>query len=110
MSLERIVTALVNLGLSNTDARVYIHLAIRGPSLTRNLGKSLKMNCVEILKSLKKLQNIGIVTDCKDNLGKSLALPFGQALEMLIEVKEKQAKEVKKRRKELLANWKVNGK
>ena len=30
MSLERIFKALTNLGLSQTDARVYIHLATKG--------------------------------------------------------------------------------
>ena len=38
------------------------------------------------------------------------ALPFEEVLDMLIEFKQEQAKDVKKRRKEILSSWKANDK
>lgn len=105
MSLERIFEALVSLGLSETDARVYIHLATKGPALARNIALGLTVNSRQIYRSLKHLQDKGTIKSNNEHPAKFLALPFEEVLDILIELKEEQAQDIKKRRKELLSTW-----
>ena len=44
MSLERIIKALIGLGLSQTDAEVYVHLATAGPATARSIINNLTIN------------------------------------------------------------------
>ena len=44
MSLERIIKALIDLGLSQTDAELYIHLATVGPATARSIINNLTIN------------------------------------------------------------------
>lgn len=89
LSLERIIQALVSLGLTTVDAQVYVCLASKGPNKVTKLTEILNFNKTKIYSSLKKLQTKGIVT--KDSATYS-ALPFEDALERLIKTKKKNAK------------------
>ena len=104
MSLERIFKALVSLGLSQTDARIYIYLATDSPVKARGIINKLAINKRQIYRSLKRLQNKKIIIANDEHPAEFSALPFEEVLDMLIEMKEKQAQTIKKRRKELLSS------
>ena len=108
MSLERIFKALINLGLSETDAQVYIFLATKGPTKARNLIHNITVTKRQIYRSLKQLQNKGLINANDELPTKFSALPFEVVLDMLIKMKKEQAQDIKKRRKELLSSWKTN--
>jgi len=110
LSLERIFKALVSLGLSQTDARVYIHLATKGPAQARNIVKVLTINNRQIYRSLKRLQDKGVIIANNEHPVEFSALPFEEVLDALIKLKKEQAQAIKKRRKELFSNWQANGK
>lgn len=110
MSLERIFKALVNLGLSETDAQVYIYLATKGPAKARNIIHNLPVTKRQIYRSLKRLQNRNIIIANTERPAEFSALPFEEVLDMLIEMKQEQAQAIKKRRKELLSSWRANNK
>ena len=108
MSLERIFKALVDLGLSETDAQVYINLATKGPAKARTIIHNLAVTKRQIYRCLKRLQNKGIIIANDEHPTKFSALPFEKVLDMLIEMKQEQAQAIKKRRKELLSSWRIN--
>jgi sugar-specific transcriptional regulator TrmB len=102
LSLELIIKALVGLGLSRSDAELYVYLAKKGPQKTVDLAKALIYNKRKIYSSLRNLQTKGLVTkDCT----LFSALPFEEALELLIKTKKEQTEAMIKHKKELLVNW-----
>ena len=104
MSLERIFKSLVGLGLSQIEARVYVLLALKGPEKAISIVKNLKISKQQIYRSLEKLQDKGIIlSDLKSKNGFS-ALPFEEALILLIR-KEKEQNEMMQRT--LLSAWKT---
>ncbi len=105
MSLERVVKALVDLGLPRIDAEVYVHLAKKWPIEIMNLTKVLKLSKQKLTCSLKNLQSKGIVTVNPDDNKLFSVLPFEQALNLLIEIKTEQAQLMQECKKELLSSW-----
>ena len=108
MSWERIFKALVSLGLSEIDARVYIHLATKGPALARNIIEELTVKNSQVYRSLRHLQDKGTVKTNNEHPTKFSALPFEEVLDMLIELKEEQAKTLRESREELICSWQIN--
>ena len=108
MSWERIFKALVSLGLSEIDARVYIHLATKGPALARDIMKELMVKNRQVYRSLRKLQDKGTVRTNNEHPARFSALPFEEVVDMLIELKEGQAKTLQESREELISSWQTN--
>lgn len=102
MSLERVMKALVSLGLPRSYAEVYVYLAKTGPHKVEDLAKALNISKQKIFASLKNMQTKGLVT--KDRIIFS-ALPFERAIELLIEIKTEQALIMQESKEELLSSW-----
>lgn len=100
MSMERVISVLTSLGLSRSEAEVYIYTANRGPQKAEDLAKSLNFCKSTVYFCLKNLKNKQIVS--KDNV-KYSALPFEEALDLLIAREKKQANQLQERKKRLLA-------
>ena len=62
MSLERVIEALISLGLSRLDAEVYVCLTQNGPQTAADLARSLNCSKQKIYPSLKNLQNKGLIS------------------------------------------------
>lgn len=109
MSLERIIEALVSLGLSRTDAEVYVHIATQGPETAKKISNNLSINRRQIYRSLKRLQKNGIVMINSEVPSEFSALTFEDVLNRLIKQKEEHAQEIRRRKKELIRNWEEHG-
>jgi sugar-specific transcriptional regulator TrmB len=105
MSLERIIKSLESLGLSQTDAQVYIYLATTGPKKARDVIKALTINKRQVYRSLKRLQNKGITVTKNERPFLFSAVPFEEVLDLLMEIKKEQAQALQESRKEFLSNW-----
>ena len=103
MSLEKIIETLVSLGLSRLDAEVYVYIAKNGPKSLNDLDKSLNYSKIQISKSLKKLIAITLVNKEEPMFS---ALPFEDALELLIEKQREQEKTLKETKNHLVKAWK----
>jgi sugar-specific transcriptional regulator TrmB len=105
MSLDRIFNALVDLGLSEIDSKVYITIAVKGPMTARTILEEIQINKQQLYPILKKLQrkNMIEVTDKRPSVFS--ALPFEQVLDMLINCKIKKSKEIIGNKEELLSCW-----
>lgn len=104
MSLELIIKALIGLGLSRSDAELYVYLAKKGPQKIVDLTKALTYNKPKIYSSLRNLQTKRLVT--KDPPIFS-ALPFEEALNLLIKHKKNNTKTAQNNKKELLSDWQL---
>lgn len=92
------------MGLTRIQAEVYVYLAKKGPKTIDYLIKTLIYNRREIEQSLKILQSKGLLTR---NQVLRCALPFEEALTLLIETKKEQAQDVTNKKEELLTTWKT---
>jgi predicted transcriptional regulator len=105
MSLERVIQALVGLGLSRVDAEVYIHLAKRGPVEMVNLATALRLSKKKLSNSLNTLQSKGIVTKSFEDKTKFSVLRFEQAVELLIKIKTEQTQIMQETKENLFSSW-----
>ena len=103
MSLERVIKALVSLGLSRIDAEVYVYIAKKGSRKLIDLDMALNYSKPQISASLNTLTKRSLVN--KDDTTFS-ALSFEEALELLIEQNKEQTQSMKNSKKNLLASWK----
>jgi sugar-specific transcriptional regulator TrmB len=108
LSLERVFKALVSVGLSDTDARVYVYLAMKGPDKAGDIVDNLKMSRKQIYRSLKYLQEKGIVFTDSKKRGTFSALLFEKALELLIETEKEKTEILQETKKSLLSDWKTS--
>ena len=102
MSLERVIKALIGLGLSRVDAEVYVYLAKKGPQKPVDLATALNYNKKKIYSSLKNLRTKELVS--KDRTIFS-ALSFEEALDLLIKMEKERAQTMQESREELLTTW-----
>ena len=105
MSLERMIKTLTTLGLSQTDAQVYIHLAIKGPQDVGNIAEALKLEEKLLFQSLKNLQNKGVVDSTLERSALFSALPFDKALELLMKEHMKETQNIERNKDEILSLW-----
>jgi sugar-specific transcriptional regulator TrmB len=107
LSLERVFKALVNLGLSETDARVYVYLALKGPEKVGNVVDRLKISKRQIHRSLKVLQDKGIVSADTENQGVFSALRFEKALKLLIQTEKTKTQILQQTKEAVLSDLKT---
>jgi sugar-specific transcriptional regulator TrmB len=110
LSLERIIKSLVGLGLSQSDAQVYIYLATTGPKKARDMFDALAINKRQVYRSLKRLRNKGIATINDERPFEFTALPFDMVLDLLMEVKREAAKALQASRDELISDLRAEEK
>lgn len=110
MSLARILKALVSLGLSQTDAEVYVHLATTGPATAKKIINGLTINKRQVYRSLKRLQNKGITIANDKQPSEFSAVPFEELLDLLIEVKKEQVKVLQASKEELILDFRTEKK
>ena len=105
MNLERIIETLTTLGLSRVDAEVYVCIAKNGPKSVKDLDKSLNYSKNQISKSLKKLTYIKLINNEEPLFS---ALPFEEALELLIANQREKEKALNGTKKRLVDKWSNN--
>ncbi len=97
--------ALVSLGLSQADAKVYIYLASSGPHDAENIAEALRMQKDLLCRALENLKNKGIVTFVSEQSTLFFALSFNKALDLLVEKHIKETQELEQSKDETLSKW-----
>ena len=105
LSYERMMKALVNLGLKHSDAEVYVFLATKGNHKARDLADALGFYKQQLYRSLKRLQNKGIVHATNEHPTLYSAVPFTNALDLFVKAKIKEAQNIEQNRNEILSYW-----
>jgi sugar-specific transcriptional regulator TrmB len=110
LSLERVLKALESLGLSQSDAQVYIYLATTGPKKARELINKLAIGKRQVYRSLKRLRNKGIAIIDDERPFELSAVPFNEVLDLLMEIKKEQAKALQASKEELVSDFRIKEK
>jgi sugar-specific transcriptional regulator TrmB len=110
LSLERILKALLTLGLSQTDAKIYIYLATEGPSKARRIINGLAINGRQVYRSLKRLRNKGITITNDERPSEFSAVPFEAVLDLLMKIKKEQAEALQASKEELISAFRTEEK
>ena len=105
MDREWILTTLAKLGFTETDAQVYTLLATEGPQKARDIAETLKLHRQQLHRSLKKLQNKGIVNAYLEYPTRFSAVLFGKVLDLLIQTKMEQQQALQESKEHLLSTW-----
>jgi sugar-specific transcriptional regulator TrmB len=96
---------LVSLGLSQLDAEVYFFLSTQGPHNGKSITKALKLYKQVVYRSLKKLQQRGIVNSSAERPAVFSSISFEEVLDLFLKVKKQQADALQKSKEELLSRW-----
>jgi sugar-specific transcriptional regulator TrmB len=94
----------VSLGLSQTDAQIYINLATEGPAKARNIINDLQINKRQVYRSLKRLRDRGIIMTNDERPFEYSAVHFEAVLDWLMEIKKEQANALQASKEELIAD------
>ena len=103
MSQERLIRGLIGLGLSRTDARVYVFLITRGPKKGRDIANVLQMYKRQLYRSLRSLRVKGIVNVTLEHPAKFSAVPFEKVLDLLAKAKLVEAQGIERNKEEILS-------
>jgi sugar-specific transcriptional regulator TrmB len=106
LSLERILKAIMGIDLSETDAQVYVFLALNGPHKAKEITKKMNLHKEQLYRSLNNLKGKDIVKATLDYPAVFSAVPFEVVLDLLAEIKREQAQALQEVRKDLLDSWK----
>jgi sugar-specific transcriptional regulator TrmB len=106
LSLDRVLKSLVNLGISQSDAEVYIYLAKEGPKKASELANALERSRQQLYHNLKKLKEKQIVTTIDHKPSIFFAIAFEEAIDLLVKIKKEQSAALLETKEELLASWK----
>ena len=106
MRLDRVLKALMKLGLSEVDAHIYVFLALNGPYKAKELTKLMSLHKNQVYRSLKNLKENCVVTSSLDVPAVFSAVSFEKVLDTLSIKKQAQAQALEKVKEELLRSWK----
>jgi sugar-specific transcriptional regulator TrmB len=98
------------LGLSQTDAKVYIYLAVNGPNKARAIVDYLKVNRGQVYKSLRCLENKGATISSNEHPIRFSAVPFEDVLDILMKIKKEQAKLLQESKEGLISDFRTEKK
>ena len=106
LSLDRVLKSLVSLGISKSDAEVYIYLAKEGPKKASELANALEISRQKLYLNLKKLIEKQIVTTSDEKPLIFSAIAFEEAIDLLVQIKKEQSAAILETKEELISNWK----
>ena len=105
MSKEQLLKAIIDLGLSQVDAEVYIFLAKMGPQKGRNIADALKLYKQQLYRSLRNLQRKGLASATCERPAEFSVVSFERVIDMYIKVKTEEAQALQETREDLLSAW-----
>ena len=95
----------MSLGLSKTEAQVYVFLALNGPHKAKEITRNMSIYKEQLYRSLKNLRDKDVVKASIDYPAVFSAIPFEEILDLLAEIKKEQAQALSDVREELLNSW-----
>ena len=88
---------LIALGLSGSQAKVYLALLKNGTSSVREVAKTASISRPDTYRSIISLEELGIVERIITNPTKFKPLPLKETLSILVSQKEKQFSDLRKK-------------
>jgi sugar-specific transcriptional regulator TrmB len=89
LSLKQALKTLKNLGLTETEAKVYVYLAKKGPREGTEIAKTLKLTKHQLCSSIERLLTKGMVNAIPELKTKYSAIAFEKVLDQLMKATQK---------------------
>jgi len=105
LSQERVLKTLMDLGLTQSDAKVYIFLGKRGLQKGIDIARALKIRKQQIYRSLKNLENKGLVSATLDYPARYSAENFRKVIDLFIRAKMEEAQSLRQSKVSILQDW-----
>jgi sugar-specific transcriptional regulator TrmB len=102
LSSDKVLRILLQIGLPQIEAKVYLVLAIKGPKKTEDLANELQMSSLKLHVILKRLQERGFVSAAPANF---VAIPFEILLDTLARNRLQEAQEITEKKNTILSQW-----
>ncbi|MGA2682510.1 MAG: helix-turn-helix domain-containing protein [Candidatus Bathyarchaeia archaeon] len=103
MSQNLILAKLIELGFTDQEARIYILLAKTGTLKAKDISRTLKINKVQVYRSLRNLQNRDFVESSLGCPAFFSATPFDKLIDLVAESKSSEAMLLKSNKGALLS-------
>ncbi len=97
--------ALMKLGLSNTDAEVYLFLAPKNPQTATDISDTLRIKKQKLSPCLKSLKEKGILNSTNSHPSLFSAVPMENVVDLLVKANLAEAQSMERNRQEILAYW-----
>jgi sugar-specific transcriptional regulator TrmB len=105
LSQEIVLNTLINFGLSQIEAQIYIFLAKKGAQKGRDIRKALKITKQQLYPGLRNLQNKGILSSTIEHPARFSALSFEKVLDLFIRAKVEETQRLQQSKDEILSKW-----
>jgi sugar-specific transcriptional regulator TrmB len=96
---------LVNFGLKQKEAQVYVYLAVNGPKHAKDIAEALNTYKLQVYRSLRKLQSKEIVNATSNRPAEFYAVSFERVLDIFMQAAVDQAKDLQASKEVLLSTW-----
>ncbi len=93
----------MNLGLAQTEARVYIYLAKKGSHTKEELAKVLSISNQHIRQSLNNLQRKGFITSKTENRAIYIAVPLERVIDNMVNAETEAAERLEQDKEKFLS-------
>jgi len=100
-----VLTALIGLGLSETEAEVYVFLATAGPQKGLSIAEALKLKRQQLYCSVKSLRGKGLLNVTVKRASRFSVVPFEKALDLLVKARLEKAQCIEQNKEEILTQW-----
>ena len=108
MSESAITDKLLEYGLTETEGKIYIYVAKRGPSAAGEIARALTIRRGQTYNILKTLQEKGIVETVPGRPIRFSAIPLPKAIDALLEAHKQKERLMEKIKPELLSMWQLS--
>ena len=105
LTSETIAKKLTRYGLSADEAEIYIRLLMRGSSPAGALSRTLKINRMKAYRTLKRLEEKGLVETIIGRPMRFSAKPLNELIEGFMETERERLEDLEKAAKEIGAEW-----
>ena len=89
---QQIYNQLIEFGLDNTEAKIYLHLLEVGPRTPLRLSREVNLNRSKIYRYIDKMQARSLIIETNDTWGKKIKAANPQNLQLLLAKKETELK------------------
>jgi len=98
------ITVLMQLGLTQNQAKIYLTLHQKGVSTVNQIAKSSSIGREEIYRSIPKLQQIGLIESIIEKPSRFKATPLKTAIRTLLQTRKEEYLKIEEKANELLSS------
>ena len=107
MAQKLLPETLERIGLKSEEVEIYLLLIKNGSQKGSNIAKILKINRRQLYRSLKILQNKGMVKAISKSPAQFSAVSFDKVLDVFIRMNKAEANRIEQYKEELLSKWRA---